>query len=128
VTARWLRSIPGIGDFSALLLLAELGDAGRFRDKEAVANYAGLVPWVRESADRSRRGSITRCGSPWLRWIMVEAVPRAVWSSPAVRRCYDRLRARKHAHVARVAVARKLLIAAWALLRDGVLFDEARFA
>jgi transposase len=64
--AQWLMSIPGIGEFSAMLLLAEIGDIGRFADKEALCSYAGLVPRVRESAGKAARGGITRQGSSWI--------------------------------------------------------------
>jgi transposase len=126
--AQWLLSIPGIGPYSAMLLLAEIGDIARFADKRALSNYAGLVPWVRESADKRRSGGITRVGSPWLRWIMVEAAQTAVRTSPGVRSYFDRLRRRKHRNVAIVAVARKLLMAVWALLQHGECFDDSKFA
>lgn len=126
--AHWLMTIPGIGPYSAMLLLAEIGDIGRFGDKHALANYAGLVPWVRESADKHRSGGITRVGSPWLRWIMVEAAQRAVRTSPAVQSYFEKLRRRKHRNVAVVAVARKLLVAVWALLQHGECFEESKFA
>jgi transposase len=126
--AQWLMSIPGIGEFSAMLLLAEIGDIGRFADKEALCSYAGLVPRVRESAGKAARGGITRQGSSWMRWIMVEAAQVASRSSPAAKRYYERLSRKKHKHVARVALARKLLIAVYALLHDGVAFEEEKFA
>lgn len=125
--AMWLMTIPGIGPYSAMLLLAEIGDIGRFADKGGLSNYAGLVPWVRESADKRRSGGITRVGSPWLRWIMVEAAQVAVRTSVPVRQYFERLRKRKHRNVAIVAVARKLLVAVWAMLQHGECFDEARF-
>ena len=126
--AQWLMSIPGIGSYSAMLLLAEIGDIHRFPSKSSLNNYAGLVPWVRESADKRRTGGITRVGSPWLRWIMVEAAQVAVRTSPAVRKYFERLKKRKHRNVAVVAVARKLLTAVWALLQHGECFDEEKFA
>jgi transposase len=126
--ARWLMTIPGIGEFSAMLLLAEIGDIARFTSKQALCSYAGLVPRVRESAGKAARGGITRQGSPWLRWIMVEAAQVAVRSSPAARKYFERLARRKPRHVARVALARKLLCAVYALLQDGVMFDEEKFA
>jgi len=127
--ARWLTTIPGIGQFSALLLVAEIGNIERFADKHALCSYAGLVPWVRESAGHKKaRASITRCGSTWLRWIMVEAACTAVRTSPAARAWFQRLARRKHKHVARVALARKLLVAVWAMLKHGEVFDEAVFA
>lgn len=124
----WLTSIPGIGITSAMMVLAEIGEVRRFARKEALCSYAGLVPRVRESAGKAARGGITRQGSSALRWIMVEAAQVATRSSPAVRRYYERLLRKKHKHVARVAVARKLLIAVYALLHDGVLFEEDKFA
>lgn len=126
--ARWLQTIPGIGEVSAMMVLAEIGELPRFGSKEALCSYAGLVPRVRESAGKAARGGITRQGSPWLRWIMVEAAQVATRTSPAARRYYERLLRKKHKHVARVALARKLLIAVYALLHDGVEFDEEKFA
>ena len=125
--ARWLMTIPGIGAYSAMLLLAEIGEIRRFANKRGLSNYAGLVPWVRESADKRRSGGITRVGSPWLRWIMVEAAQRAVRTSPVVAAYFQRLSRRKHRNVAMVAVARKLLVAVWALLQHGECFEAGKF-
>jgi transposase len=125
---QWLKTIPGIGECSAMMLLAEIGDVGRFGSKEALCSYAGLVPRVRESAGKVARSGITRQGSSALRWIMVEAAQVATRCSPAAKRYYERLLRKKHKHVARVALARKLLIAVYALLHDGVVFEEEKFA
>src|SRR5689334_10267239 len=116
---KWLTSIPGVGTYSAMIILSEIGEVQRFGNAKALFSYAGLVPWVRESAGHKSRGGISRCGSPRLRWVMVEAAHTALRCSPAARRYFDRLRKRKHAHVARVALARKLLAAVFAMLRDG---------
>jgi len=124
----WLLTIPGVGECSAMMVLAEIGDIGRFHDADALCSYAGLVPRVRESAGKAARGGITRQGSPWLRWMMVEAAQVATRSSEAARRYYEKLRRKKHKHVARVALARKLLIAVYVLLHDGVVFNEDKFA
>ena len=124
----WLLTIPGIGECSAMMVLAEIGDIGRFHDADALCSYAGLVPRVRESAGKAARGGITRQGSSWLRWMMVEAAQVATRSSPAARRYYEKLLRKKHKHVARVALARKLLIAVYVLLQDGAVFDEDKFA
>jgi transposase len=126
--ARCLQSVPGIGAYSAMVMLAEMGDVMRFNRKQALASYAGLVPVVRESAGKRKRGGITHQGSNTLRWIMLQVAQVACRYSPAVRDWYTKLRARKPAQVARIAVARKLLCVAWALLRHGVCFDEQVFA
>jgi transposase len=126
--AQWLATIPGIGVYSAMVILSEIGEIQRFRNAKALYSYAGLVPRVRESAGRKSGGGISRCGSPRLRWVMVEAAHTALRCSPAARRYFDGLRRRKHPHVARVALARKLLGAVHAMLRDGLCFDETIFA
>lgn len=128
VRARWLRTVPGIGAYSAMVMLAEIGDLQRFPNKQALASYAGLVPVVRESAGKKKRGGITHQGSNTLRWILLQVAQVACRCSPAVRAWYTNLRRRKPAQVARIAVARKLLAVAWALLRHGVCFDEQVFA
>lgn len=124
----WLETIPGIGWYSAILLVAEIGDVQRFADKRALTNYAGLVPWLRESADKRRSGSITRVGSPWLRWIMVEAAQTALRKYPEVQRWAKPLLRKKHKNTVVVAIARKLLVAVWAMLHDGVVYNEKHFA
>ena len=111
-----------------MVMLAEMGDVARFNSKQALASYAGLVPVVRESAGKRKRGGITHQGSNTLRWILLQVAQVACRYSPAVRAWYTELRRRKPAQVARIAVARKLLSVAWALLRHGVCFDEQVFA
>jgi len=126
--ARWLRTIPGIGALSAMVILAEVGDVRRFADKHALASYAGLVPRVRESAGKRSYGGITKTGSETLRWIMLQVAQVAGRKSPAVRAYQQHLLRTKHPQVAKVAVARKLLTCAWVLLRYGVCFEDSAFA
>jgi transposase len=126
--ARCLQSVPGIGAYSAMVILAEMGDVTRFQNKQALASYAGLVPVVRESAGKRKRGSITHQGSNTLRWIMLQVAQVAARKSAPVGDWYRRLRVRKPAQVAKIALARKLLNAAWAMLRHGACFDEQMFA
>jgi transposase len=126
--ARWLATIPGIGLYLAMVILAEIGDIRRFSDKKALCNYAGLVPRVRESAGKRQAGGLTYQGSKLLRWAMIQAAHGATRSSPAVWAWYEKRRQRKRPQVARVALARKLLTCVWALLRHGVGFEESVFA
>lgn len=126
--ARWLATIPGIGPYLAMVILAEIGDVARFADKKALCNYAGLVPRVRESAGKRHYGGLSYQGSKLLRWAMIQAAHGATRGSPAVRAWYEKRRQRKRPQVARVALARKLLTCVWALLRHGVGFEETVFA
>jgi transposase len=117
--ARWLQTVPGIGAYSAMVILAEVGEIERFPSKRALASYAGLTPSVRESAGRQKRGGIGHHGSGTLRWIMLQVAQVAARCSPAARAWI--------AKAALIALARKLLTAVWALLRHGVCFDENSF-
>ncbi len=126
--ARWLRTVPGIGAYSAMVILAEIGEIHRFPSKRALASYAGLTPVVRESAGRKKRGGIGHHGSGTLRWIMLQVAQVAARHSPAARAWLSRLKQRKPPQVALIALARKLLMAVWALLRHGLCFEETRFA
>jgi transposase len=68
-----LMTIPGVGYYTALLIKSEVGDINRFSDGDKLCSYAGLVPSTHSSGGVTRHGSITREGSRWLRWVMVEA-------------------------------------------------------
>lgn len=103
-----LTGIYGIGLYSALLIVAELGEVDRFRTAKQVGAYAGLTTRVHQSGGHCYRGSITQQGSPWLRWILVEGALRVVRTDVALKNFYTRVRNRSSAKIARVAVARKL--------------------
>lgn len=126
--ARWLQTVPGIGAYSAMVILGEVGEIERFGSKRALASYAGLTPSVRESAGKRKRGGIGHHGSGTLRWIMLQVAQVAARHCPAAGVWLKRLKQRKPAQVALIALARKLLTAVWALLRHGVCFDETVFA
>ena len=103
-----LQQIPGIGPVLALLIRAEVGDMRRFPTPGHLASYAGLVPRVDASAGRVRYGRITRRGSPWLRWALVEAAMHGTRRRDRIGRWGRSLAIRKGALKARVALARAL--------------------
>jgi transposase len=121
---RVLRSVVGVGEVTAEVVLAELGDVGRFRSAKQVAAYAGLAPGRRESAGKVRDLGITRRGSPLLRWVLVEASWQAVRRSGRWRTTYAALKKRRGSRRAIVAVARRLLGVLVALLRSGQEYRE----
>lgn len=112
-----LVDIYGFGLFSALLVVAELGEVERFCSAKQVGAYAGLTSRVHQSGGNCYQGSITRQGSPWLRWILVEAALKAVRKDTALKNFYTRVRKRSGAKSARVAAARKLAEICWKRLR-----------
>jgi len=75
--AKLLMTIPGIGPYSALLILAEIGDIKRFPDARHLVSYAGLALSVHSSGGKTYHGHITKSGSRWLRWILIEASKHA---------------------------------------------------
>ena len=111
-----LDPLVGIGPVLALTIRAEVGDISRFRRGAELASYAGLVPRVERSADHGWSGRITRAGSPWLRWALVEAAMHAIRRTDRVGRWARRLTVRKGTFKARVALARVLcddIVARW---------------
>lgn len=103
-----LQQIPGIGPILSLMIRAEVADIRRFPTAGHVASYAGLVPRVEASAGHVRHGRITRRGSPWLRWALIEAAMHGTRRTDRIGRWGRRLVIRKGALKARVALARLL--------------------
>jgi transposase len=114
---RRLLPIPGIGPTIAAILLAEVWDVSRFPSAEHLCAWAGLTPTERSSADHTRRGHISKQGSRWLRWVMVEAAVRAL-GNPQLGVFYTSIEKRRGSKIARVALARRLLTLAYYALRD----------
>lgn len=112
-----LLPIPGIGPTIAAVILAEVWDVHRFPSPEHLCAWAGLTPTERSSADHTRMGHISKQGSRWLRWVMVEAAVRAL-SNPQLGAFYIPIEKRRGSKIARVALARRLLTLAYYALRD----------
>jgi len=116
--ARLLRTLPGIGDFFAVLLAVEIDDLRRFARPQKLCAYAGLVPSTYASGGYTHHGRITKQGNKWLRWACVEAVYPAIRKDADLAALYERLKPAKGANVAKVAVAKRLLTIAYRLLSE----------
>ena len=116
-----LETIPGVGRRTAEAVAAHLGDPGRFASAKQVGAYAGLVPRQYQSGVTDRKGRITRRGPGLLRKLLVECAWCMLRYNPWARAQYARLTAGGAARKkpAIVALARKLLVRCWAMLRDG---------
>jgi transposase len=112
-----LRTLPGVGEFTALAMLAEIGDISRFGSARKLASWAGLTPAVRGSDLTVRHGHISKQGSAWLRWVLNQAAQTAK-RSPEFAASYAAISRRRGKKIATIAVARKLLTRAWHLLAD----------
>jgi transposase len=112
-----LTQLPGVGPFTALVLLAEIGDITRFASARKLASWAGLTPTVRGSDRTVRHGHISKQGSVWVRWILCEAAQKAK-HSPEFAASYQAIARRRGTKIATTAIARKLLTRAYHLLAD----------
>lgn len=119
--ATLLQTMPGIGIITALTILAELGSLKRFKSRAAVANYAGLVPVIRDSNTKHYAGGITHRGSSHLRAVLTEAAWMAVSRVPMYAGLFQRVSKRGGKQTAIVAVARRMLEDSWVMLKK----DEA---
>ena len=114
---RAIQAIPGIGRTLGAIMVAEIGDITRFPTPQALCSWAGLTPKHRESDVKVRRGRITKQGSKLVRWAAIEAVTNP--SGSHLKDDFYRLAQRRPKNVARVAVARKLMVLVFYGLRDG---------
>ena len=85
-------------------------------------SYAGLAPSIRESSGKTIAGKITKQGSPWLRWILVQCALTAIRYDAHLRTFYDRIRNRKGHATAIVATAKELLVIIWYMLTRNELY------
>jgi transposase len=121
-----LRSMPGVGPRLAETVVAHLDDPHRFKNAGRVASYAGLVPKQFESGTIKRSCRITRRGPALLRSMLVEVAwmvyLRNDWAKAFVQRVSRGVASRKN--IAIVALARKLLVTLWAMLRDNTRWRD----
>jgi transposase len=116
-----VKSIPGVGWRTAEAIVTSLDNPHRFTSRRQVAAYAGLTPRRYQSGRMDRQGRISKQGRRSLRQALNQAAWSAIRRNAPFRAFYLRLGGAQKARrkQALVAVMRKLLVLAWALLRDG---------
>jgi|SRR5579859_163894 len=122
--ARRLMTHPGVGPLTALETVLVIGPVERFPDAQHFTSYVGLIPREDSSAGRQRFGHLTKQGNRLLRFLLVEAAQTASRFDPGLRRTYRRLAFRKGAALAKVAVARKLAIHLYIMLKNKIDYAE----
>jgi transposase len=120
-----LRSIPGVGEVTSEVVLAELGDVRRFRSAKKAVAYAGLAPGIRESAGKRKELSIEKKGSKLLRWVLIESAWQVVRYTARWRSVFEKLAGRVGKKKAITAVARRLLCLMVTLLKKGQPYKHA---
>jgi transposase len=119
-----LLTHPGVGPVTALAMGQTLGPAERFAGGKQVASYFGLIPSERSSGGGQRLGHISKQGSWFLRFLLVEAGQSAARGDQELGRFYRRLAVRKHRALAKVAVARTLAVRLYLMLREGWTYAQ----
>jgi transposase len=122
--AELLMSMPGIGLYSAQLLLAEIGEIGRFRKSDHLVSWAGLAPRNRRSSKTLWRGPISKRGSKYVRWILIEDAPHAIKGAQRFARKYEAVEPRRGANKAKTAVAALMLRCIHQMLTRGEKFRD----
>jgi transposase len=117
--ARRLMTHPGVGPLTALAFVLIIGKAERFSCGKQVASYLGLVPLEESSGNRRRLGHITKQGSSMMRFLLVEAAQVTVRSLPEWRSKYLHLMMRRGRKTAKVAMARRLAVRLYWMMRQG---------
>jgi transposase len=121
-----LQTVPGVGPRLAEAVVAHLDDPHRFKTARQVSAYAGLVPKQIESGTMKRVGKITHHGPSLLRGLLVEVAWMAyrynAWARHFVQHVSRGMPQRKK--IAVVALARKLLVRLWAMLRDNTAWRD----
>ncbi len=115
-----LMTIPGVGPRTAEILVACIDDPHRFENGRQVSAYFGLVPRQYQSGETDRNGRITKRGNPLARTILVECAWASLRYNPWARGVYERIcgKQKTRKKKAGIALARKIAVIAWAMLRD----------
>jgi transposase len=121
-----LRTHPGVGALTALAFVLIIGQAERFQCGKQVASYLGLVPLEDSSGKRRRLGHITKQGSSILRFLLVEAAQVTVRSLPEWRSKYFHLAMRRGRKIAKVAMARRLAVCLFWMMRKEWDYEQLK--
>lgn len=119
-----LMQIPGINLLSGFIIMSEIGEIERFANSGKLSCYAGLVPSVHQSSQKSYTGRITKAGRKRLRWILIQCANINLRYGVQFRGFYQRIKKKKGHNVAVVAVARKMLEVIWHLLKKEEVYQH----
>jgi transposase len=124
--ARRLKTHPGVGPLTALAFVLIIGKADRFQCGKQIASYLGLVPLEKSSGNQRRLGHITKQGNSLLRFLLVEAAQVTARSIPEWRSKYVHLALRRGRKIAKVAMARKLAVRLYWMMRKEWDYEQLR--
>jgi transposase len=125
--AALIATMPGVSHFTATSLACRVGRVERFPRAHSLANYWGLTPGCRNSGENNQRlGSITKAGSGMARWLLAQVTHKVLRKDTRLREWFKRIKRRRGATIARVAVMRKLATIIWHMLSKRTSYAECR--
>jgi transposase len=125
--AKLLATTRGIAQFSSVALSSRIAGIGRFKSPRSLANYFGLTPGCRNSGEKQDRlGQITKAGSCIARWVLGQASKHILRMDGAMQAWFKKLKRKKGAKIARVAVMRRLATIIWHMLTKRKTYAEIR--
>ena len=119
-----LMTHPGVGPVTSLAFVLTIGPISRFPRSRKLVSYLGLNPSEASSGGKRRLGAISKQGNPMVRWLLVEAGQKAARFDSTLRQDYQRLKFRRGHAVAKVAIARKLAVRMYWMLRSGADYAQ----
>jgi transposase len=122
--AQRLMTHPGVGPVTSLAFVLTLGPVERFARSKQVVSYLGLNPREHSSGGRQRLGAISKQGNPMMRSLLVEAGHSAARLDGELKQDYQRLKLRRGSGVAKVAIARKLAVRMYWMLRSQASYAQ----
>ncbi len=120
-----LRTTPGVSCYTALALACRIGDIRRFPTPRALGNYWGLTPSCANSDQTKRIGAITKQGSSLARYLLGQLVMHVLRKDARMRQWFQRIKKRRGAKIAQVAVMRRLTVIFWHMLTKNQAYDVA---
>ena len=130
-TLQLLESIPGISFYTGRIIMAAVGDIRRFTKSDRLVSYAGFNPSERSSGEIERKGSIIKQGRSELREAFVQGAWAVLRSSrpetALLRKFFYRIMHKRCSQVAITALARKLLVIAYQVMKSGKPFNTSLY-
>lgn len=108
-TLTLLKSIPGIGTLSGMVILSEIDEIKRFKSLDKLCCYVGLVPHMHNSGETERTGGLTTRGNKRLKTILIESSWRAIRQDTALMLAYNKLCRRMNGNNAIIRICKKML-------------------
>ena len=119
-----VKTIPGIGYYSGLAIVGEIGDIRRFRSSKQLTCFAGLNPSVSQSGDKCYVGHIAKQGNKHLRWMLGQCANIAIKHDSFLAKVYQRIKKRRGHNIAITATARKMLCLIYTMLMNNISYQS----